>query len=283
VHFEVSGIECSPLLPVLAGFAVSFISASAGLSGAFLLLPFQMSVLGFVSPAVAPTNLLYNVIAIPSGVWRFFREGRIAWPLTVAVLLGTVPGVFAGAVIRVRYLPDPQAARLFTGLVLLYLGGRLLLRAEPADVPSPGAAVETVSVSLSRVEYAFDGRLFAFPPPAVFLLALVVGVVGGIYGIGGGAILAPFLTGMLNLPIHTVAGATLSGTLVTSAAGVGSYELMAVRPDWTLAGLFGLGGVFGVYAGARMQRRLPERWIRLFLGAVAASLGVVYTAGSVSS
>ena len=32
-----------------------------GVSGAFLLLPFQVSVLGFTSPAVSPTNLIFNI------------------------------------------------------------------------------------------------------------------------------------------------------------------------------------------------------------------------------
>ena len=34
-----------------------------GISGAVLLLPFQVSVLGTPSPAVTPTNLLYNVVS----------------------------------------------------------------------------------------------------------------------------------------------------------------------------------------------------------------------------
>ncbi len=56
-----------PLVPVLVGFLVAILTAAAGVSGAFLLLPFQVSVLGFVSPSVSATNLVYNVIATPGG------------------------------------------------------------------------------------------------------------------------------------------------------------------------------------------------------------------------
>ena len=48
-----------------AAFAVSVVATPAGISGAVLLLPFQVSVLGTPSPAVTPTNLLYNVVATP--------------------------------------------------------------------------------------------------------------------------------------------------------------------------------------------------------------------------
>ena len=67
MHFPVSGVEVNPLLPLLVAFAVSALTAPAGVSGAFLLLPFQVSVLGFHSPAVSPTNLVYNIFATPGG------------------------------------------------------------------------------------------------------------------------------------------------------------------------------------------------------------------------
>jgi uncharacterized membrane protein YfcA len=46
-----------------------------GISGAFLLLPFQMSVLGYVGPSVSATNLVFNLYAAPGVVWRYAHEG----------------------------------------------------------------------------------------------------------------------------------------------------------------------------------------------------------------
>ena len=46
-------------------FLISAITTPAGVSGAVFLLPVQVSVLGVPSPSVTPTNLLYNVLAIP--------------------------------------------------------------------------------------------------------------------------------------------------------------------------------------------------------------------------
>jgi uncharacterized membrane protein YfcA len=92
MYFSGPGVEVNPLLPLLVAFLVSALTAPAGVSGAFLLLPFQVSVLGFTSPAVSPTNLIYNVIAAPGGVYRFVREQRVVWPLAVVVIVGTLPG-----------------------------------------------------------------------------------------------------------------------------------------------------------------------------------------------
>jgi hypothetical protein len=59
-------------------------------SGANLLLPFQVSVLGSTTPAVSATNLLFNIVAIPGGVYRFIRDGRIVQPLTWVVILANL-------------------------------------------------------------------------------------------------------------------------------------------------------------------------------------------------
>ena len=58
-----------------AAFAVAVLATPAGVSGAVLLLPFQVSVLDTPSPAVTPTNLLYNVIATPGALYRYQRQG----------------------------------------------------------------------------------------------------------------------------------------------------------------------------------------------------------------
>src|SRR4030067_3718647 len=85
-----------------------------------------MSVFKYTAPSVSGTNHVFNIVAIPSGVYRYIKEGRMAWPLTWVVIIGTLPGVFIGYYLRVIYLPDPRAFKLFVGCVLLYIGIRLL-------------------------------------------------------------------------------------------------------------------------------------------------------------
>lgn len=109
MHFPTSGVDIAPWVPPLVAFGVSFFTSMGGVSGAFLLLPFQVSVLGYTAPSVSATNQLFNIVAIPSGVLRYVREGRMLWPLTWTVVLGTLPGVLVGAVVRVTLLPDPGA------------------------------------------------------------------------------------------------------------------------------------------------------------------------------
>jgi uncharacterized membrane protein YfcA len=297
--FPTSGVEVNPLIPLLVAFLVSALTAPAGVSGAFLLLPFQVSVLGFTSPAVSPTNLIYNIIATPGGVYRYVREGRVVWSLAWLVVLGTLPGVFIGAILRVTLLSNPNAFKVFIGLVLLYFGVRLLAETigkitksgnqrdaagySPARAFPAREKVRTTKASLRQIEYVFQERTYTVNTPAVFLLCLLVGVIGGIYSIGGGSIIAPILVSVFGLPIYTIAGATMLATLLTSLAGVASFEALEAAsfgtqaaPDWLLGAMLGIGGLAGTYTGARLQKFLPDFWIRAVLGVLVTLLALSY-------
>jgi hypothetical protein len=112
-------------------------------------------------------------------------------------------------------------------------------------------------------------------------LALAVGCIGGIYGIGGGSILAPVLIGT-GRPPSEVAPAALASTFVTSLAGVVTFTILAtqehgpVAPDWPTGIALGLGGLAGAYAGARLQPRLPEVVIRRLIGILVVAIGARY-------
>ncbi|WP_136798820.1 MULTISPECIES: sulfite exporter TauE/SafE family protein [Desulfosediminicola] len=306
MFFPISGVEVSLWVPPLVAFVISFFTSMGGISGAFLLLPYQMTFLGYTAPSVSATNQLFNIVAIPSGVYRYCKEGRMVWPLTWIIILGTLPGVFIGAVVRVLYLPDPRYFKLFAACVLIYIGIRMVkslmqMRRERAskvaarenvakDTEIIGSQVRVTHLSWTRMCYSFNETGFEVSIISLFMLSLVVGVVGGIYGIGGGSIITPFLVTFFGLPVHTVAGAALMGTFVTSVAGVIFYQAIApffpetaVSPDWALGLLFGLGGMLGIYFGARCQKYVSATHIKLMLAVVIIFTAVKYIADFILS
>ncbi|MGI5378805.1 sulfite exporter TauE/SafE family protein [Streptomyces sp. CA-251387] len=243
-----------------AGVLIALVTAPVGVSGAVFLLPVQLSLLGVPSPSVTPTNLLYNVVAGPGALLRYRRAGLLRGPLARRLIAGTLPGVVLGALIRVFALPGPAVFRLLVAALLLPLGLWLVARTlRPATTRAPAEP----------------------SPRTVTLLAVAVGTVGGIYGIGGGSILGPVLVGR-GMPVAQVAPAALASTFLTSLVGAGTYGLLSltggdhIAPDWLLGLACGLGGLTGGYLGARLQPRLPERFLRLLLGTLAAAVGALY-------
>jgi uncharacterized membrane protein YfcA len=255
-------VDWTVLGGLAAGLVIATVTAPVGVSGAVFLLPVQLSVFGVPSPAVTPTNLLFNVVAGPGALWRYRRDGALRGDLARRLVLGTLPGVVVGATIRVFALPGPDVFRLLIAVLLLPLGLWLCLRAlTPAHHRPPPA-----------------GEL---PTRTLTGLALAVGVVGGIYGIGGGSLLGPILVGR-GLPVARVAPAALAATFATSLVGAAAYALLSlvssgdVAPDWWLGLACGTGGLIGGYLGAHLQPRLPERALRILLGSLATALGALY-------
>jgi uncharacterized protein len=165
-----------------------------------------------------------------------------------------------GVVIRVFLVPDAAVFRLIAAAVLLPLGVWLCIRRSPQWARSAARPL--------------SGRV-------ITVMALLVGVVGGIYGVGGGSVLGPILAGT-GMSVATVAPAALASTFTTSLVGAITYGLLAIAvdgaiaPDWVLGVACGFGGLIGGNLGARLQPLMPETALRLLLGVLAIGVAVAY-------
>jgi uncharacterized protein len=246
------------LLGAAIAFAIATLTAPVGISGAVFLVPVQISVLNTPSPSLTPTNLLYNLVAIPGALLRYRRQGGASSQLTRLLVLGSLPGVVIGSVARIELLSGPDAFLLVVAALLVPLGAWLTIFSPPGERRATRPAFR-----------ALPGLAFA------------VGIVGGIYGIGGGSILAPILLG-LGFAAVDVAPAALTATFITSVGGVITYALLSltesgsIAPDWSLGLALGIGGLGGSYLGAALQPRLPEALIRRLAGVLAIAIGARY-------
>ncbi len=225
------------------------------------LLPVQLDLLDVPSPAVTPTNLLSQCGLRRRALLRYRAQGQRPGELTRWMLVGTIPRVIVGAVIRVRLVPDVRAFRLVAAGVLLPIGVWLTIRA----------------MGLRRVS-----RRPSLPRRWVTLIGGVVGVAAGLYGIGGGSLLAPILVAT-GLSVATVG----AGGVDRDARDFGGR-----RVDVRSVGAgFGGGGGAGVGAGTGLRTRRPcgrlcrhaaeqaaagTSALTLLLGLTATALAIFY-------
>jgi uncharacterized membrane protein YfcA len=73
------------------------------------------------------------------------------------------------------------------------------------------------------------------------------------------------------------------GTFVTSVTAVAAYHVisvsypgMSIAPDWLLGISFGIGGSAGMYLGARCQKFVPARAIKVLLCACVSIVALKY-------
>ncbi len=181
------------VVALVASFIVATVATPAGVSGAVLLLPFQVGVLGTPSPSVTPTNLLYNVVATPGALCRYWRQRQTGGRLTRLLILGTLPGVIVGSIVRVELelgedwrMTDQRrlAGPLYEGVPYEYgavaLSGAVVFTAGACPLDADGNVVGAGSrstqarVALKNLLFALD-RYGAGPEHLVKTTVYVVG------------------------------------------------------------------------------------------------------------
>ena len=271
-----------------AAFVVALLSSVAGVTGAFLLVPLQVALLGQAGPSVSATNHLYNVFAAPGGILGYRRQGRLFAPLAWLLLAGTVPGIVAGVVVRVRWLPDAATFLPFAGAVLLALAVLLLARLPRSTAgrcDAVGSDLELQSLGPLRLAFRYAGRTHSISVPGLLAMSAAVGLAGGAYGVGGGAFLSSYLIAVCRVPVYATAGATMAATFGASllAATVfwaaGALGFPGAAPRLPLALALGVGGMAGAALGSRLQRRVPQRIICLGLAAAITWIGLRWALG----
>ncbi len=269
---------------------VATVLTPVGITGAFLILPFMVSVLGFTAPAVSATNIVYNVVAIPMALYRYFKERRLFWQLGLIIAASSLPGYYLGALMRVTVLLDPRAFKCFVGAVLLALVFLIVMRivrewlwVRTQRKKGEPLVLRNVKVMFPHMTYELAGRQYTLNWLYASLIFLGIGVIGGAYGIGGGAFTSPILVGVFGQPVHAIAGATLMGTFAASAWGIVVYTYLQtlypsveVAPNWPLGLLIGAGGLIGMYVGPKLQGKMPEGLLRLILVCAITPLALQY-------
>lgn len=109
-------------------------------------------------------------------------------------------------------------------------------------------------------------------------IGLVAGLLSGLFGVGGGTVIVPFLVLFLTFNQRLAAGTSLAAIVPTAAVGVISYALHD-SVAWIPALLLAAGAVVGAQIGTWMLPRLSLtvlRWAFVgFLVAVIVSLFLV--------
>lgn len=107
------------------------------------------------------------------------------------------------------------------------------------------------------------------------LTGFVAGLAGGLFGVGGGILLVPLLTGFFALTQHQAHGTSLAAIGATAIAGLIVYGMHG-HVDWATAATIGISSVLfarlGARGAAKVSRSGLTRAFAVFLVVVAARL-----------
>jgi uncharacterized membrane protein YfcA len=272
----VDAVAATAALPPAAVAAGGLVGLSLGLTGgggAIFAVPLLVYGLG-VDPRTAVSISLVTVAATALvGAIERWRYGQVELPtgllFAAAGMVATPLGGWLGSLV-----PETLLLAAFA-MLMLVIAGRMWLTARDVRERLPPAAVDAGSGPACRRDP--EGRLRLTSRCATVLTAVgvAVGVLSGLFGVGGGFLIVPALVAFASMGVPRAVGTSLFVMTLVGAAGVAAQVAAGrtIPADVTLA--FVAGSIPGLFVGSFVGRRLTGPLLaRIF--AVAIVLVAVF-------
>jgi len=101
----------------------------------------------------------------------------------------------------------------------------------------------------------------------IFLLSIVAGFVGALFGLGGGVLIIPFLTLVEGVPVPLAVGASIVSVVATSSASAATY-VQDHLTNLRLGMFLEIGTVAGAITGAFVSVFLPASALFILFGII---------------
>lgn len=243
------------IILLITGLAVGFASGLLGVGGGFIMVPVQFWLL--CSLGVDPT------IAI-----------RVAFGTSLAVI---IPTAISGTIVHQRksvVLLKPAMFLGVTGFIGAFLGGFVATHT-PGDILKFAFGL-MILVAALRMLMEKNTQIKKEPIDSALyyvLWGLVVGIVSGVFGVGGGVIMVPLMVIVMNFDIHKAIGTSMAVMIFTSIGGMLSYMVHGLNivglPQYSIGyinilqmAVLGFTSIPMAQVGATTLHKLPAREIK---------------------
>lgn len=250
----------------------SFVGLSLGLTGgggALFAIPLLVHGLGLdFRRAVAISLATIGLTALYGAILQA-RKGLVLWRAGAVLGIGGILSAPIGTVIG-SYIPEKLSLILFTAL-MVYIGIQMLRRSSnnSSDVSLSWLRCERGSDATPRYNWNCRAKLFTG--------GAIIGLLAGIFGVGGGFLIVPALLLVAAISIERATATSLVATFLISTSGFASNFKYLNQADGELIIVFLFGAALGVTVGSYVKLYIPPFILRkgfaiLVLGTAAIML-----------
>lgn len=243
-------------LALAMGVVIGVLLGLLGGGGSILAVPALVYGLGLGVDQAIPMSLIVIGVASAVGAAPRIRIGQVQWRLAGIFALAGIPGTLIGTAIG-RHLA--QSVLMVGFAVVMVAAGIRMLR----DASSTGTACEVGNEGINWRRCA----------PRSIPTGFLVGLLTGLFGVGGGFLIIPALVVLLGVEMSIAVGTSLLIIVANSVTGIVSH-LSDVVIDWGVTAAFVatamLSSLVAGHFGARIDTRRLQRWFAVLVFAVAA-------------
>lgn len=251
------------ILTAVCGIVVGFALGLTGGGGSIFAVPLLIYALGVdvrtavgVSLAAVGATSAFGVLARLRNKNIDYRIGSL---FAASGMLTTPLGTWIGA-----RLPASGVLVAFA-LLMLFVGVRMWRQPEPVQEKQPSQSP------------ASPQQKAALKPGAMLRLigiGFLVGLITGIFGVGGGFVIVPALVLFGGVAIQRAVGTSLLVITLICASGVAAYLLGGEGLPTRVTSIFVVGGCLGMIAGGLLQTRLSGVALRRTFALAMAGVAI---------
>ncbi len=251
----------------------AFIGSLLGLGGGVVLIPTMLLLSQYVhdfawaSPQmIVGISLIVMVFTALSSTISYFRKGRVDYKTGLYFLSGSIPGSIIGAWLN-QYI-DANDFSLYFGFIMVIISFLFLIKREPRSL---GNTKQDNSIRTFKV----DGEIYHYRISVwtAFYISLGVGILSGMFGIGGGSIMVPVMILFFGVPTHIATATSMFMILFISIMSAGTH-IMLGHIVWEYTLLFIPGAWIGGKIGARVNQSLNSKALEWILRIILVLIGL---------
>lgn len=237
------------------GAVIGALLGLLGGGGAIMAVPVLVLALDLQVDQAIPVALVVIAAASAFGAVPKARAGQVQWRLAAIFAAAGIPATFVGSAIGDHL---PQAVIMVGFATVMVVAGIRML----ADTGHTGAACEAGDSGVNWRRCA----------PRSIPVGLAVGLLTGLFGVGGGFLIIPALVMMLGVEMSIAVGTSLLIITANSAAGVLAH-LHDASINWALTAAFVstalVGSLIAGHIGTKLDNARLQRWFAYLVFVVA--------------
>lgn len=261
------------VLLLIVGLIAGTIGSLVGLGGGIIIVPTLLflgtntSILSEVTPQVATgTSLLVIIFTGLSSTIAYYKQKRVDYKSGLIFFIGSGPGGIFGAWVNKQL--DVDAFSVWFGLFMIFISFVLMFK----DRLKPRKKKSEKGIWRTYMDASGNEQTYGFHPAAGIAISVVVGFLGGLLGIGGGALLVPVMILLFFFPPHIAVATSMLLLFLTSVTSSMAHIYMG-NINWLYAAGLIPGAWIGGKLGASINQKLPSKTVVVLLRVVLIVVG----------
>ncbi|WP_286138570.1 sulfite exporter TauE/SafE family protein [Bacillus sp. AFS055030] len=262
------------LILISIGLAAGTVGSLIGLGGGIIIVPMLLNIDHFLSAfstvpihVAVGTSLITIVFSSLSSTLSYHKQKRIDYRSGILFLIGSIPGSLIGTYIN--SLLNTERFTLFFGIFLICISIFLFISSKLTKKS------KEVHKGIIRTYTNDEGEAYtySYSLPLAISLSICVGIISGLFGIGGGILLVPMMAFLFGFPPQLAVATSMFVVMFTTLGSSISYITLGEVNFYYILLLIP-GAWFGGKIGAYINQKLKTETISLILRLVVLFYGI---------